>query len=146
MTTTDRVADVTKTLEMAAEPAAVWEAITQPAALGSWFPDRVEIEDMTPGTRGWFVWEQHGRYAFEIVDVEEGRRLVWRWAQDADKELEETGTTLVEWVLEPRPGGGTMLRLRESGFPTAEYRGGNDEGWDKELGHLLGYVTQHHAG
>jgi uncharacterized protein YndB with AHSA1/START domain len=142
--TNDRIDDVTKTLELSADPADVWRAITDPAALGSWFPDRVEIEGSTPGSRGWFVWEDHGRYAFELVEIEEGRRLVWRWAQDADKELDRTGTTVVEWVLEARPGGGTLLRLRESGFPSTDYRGGNDEGWDKELGHLLGYLTRGH--
>lgn len=144
MNATDRIPDVTKTLELSAAPETVWEAITDPEALAGWFPDRVELEGREPGARGWFVWDRHGRYAFEIVEVEPGRRLVWRWGQDPDRELEQTGTTIVEWTLEPRADGGTLLRLRESGFPTPQYRGGNDLGWDKELGHLLAWLTRDH--
>ena len=53
---------ITKDLELDASLERVWSAITDPAQLGSWFPNRVEIESMSPGNRGWFVWDDHGMY------------------------------------------------------------------------------------
>jgi len=64
------------------------------------------------------------------------RRLVWRWAQDKETGLDDGPNTRVEWEVDARPGGGTVLKLRESGFGTEDYRQGNDKGWDKELGEL----------
>jgi len=55
--------------------------------------------------------------------------------------LEDTPNTTVEWNLSVRPGGGTILVLRESGFGTEALRQGNDEGWDKELGELTDYLA-----
>ena len=126
-----------KTLELDASPERVWEAIAHPLQLGTWFPNTVEIESMSPGNRGWFVWENHGRYRFEVEELRAPELLVWRWANDPELELEETLTTRVEWHLVARPEGGTRLELREAGFKTEEYRAGNDEGWDKELGELV---------
>ena len=133
--------DITKTLELDASPDRVWDAITDSVQLGSWFPNTVEIESMSPGNRGWFIWEDHGRYRFEVEEVTPPERFVWRWANDPEKELEETLTTLVEWSLEARPEGGTRLQVRESGFETEEYRAGNDKGWDSELGELVELLT-----
>lgn len=128
---------ITKDLELDASLERVWGAITDPAQLGSWFPNRVEIESMSPGNRGWFVWDDHGRYRFEVEEVEVHVRLVWRWANDPEKDLEEALTTRVEWRLEARSAGGTRLQIRESGFKSEEYRAGNDKGWDKELAELV---------
>ena len=128
---------ITKDLELDASLERVWSAITDPAQLGSWFPNSVEIESMSPGNRGWFVWDDHGRYRFEVEEIEVQVRLVWRWANDPEKDLEETLTTRVEWRLEARSEGGTRLQVRESGSKSEEYRAGNDKGWDKELTELV---------
>lgn len=131
------IPDITKTLELQASPEHVWSAITEPSQLGWWFPDTVEIESMSPGRRGWFIWEDHGRYRFEVEEIAPPARFVWRWANDPEKELEDTLTTRVEWQLEARTNGGTRLVVRESGFETEGYRAGNDRGWDSELGELV---------
>jgi len=133
---TNAIPDITKTLEFDASPERVWDALTDPVQLGSWFPNTVEIESMSPGNRGWFIWEDHGRYRFEVEEIAPRERFVWRWANDPEKELEDTLTTRVEWRLEVRPEGGTRLKVRESGFETEEYRAGNVKGWDHELGEL----------
>jgi len=154
---TNAIPDITKTLEFDASPERVWDALTDPVQLGSWFPNTVEIESMSPGNRGWFIWEDHGRYRFEVEEIAPRERFVWRWANDPEKELEDTLTTRVEWRLEVRPEGeledtlttrvewrlevrpegGTRLKVRESGFETEEYRAGNVKGWDHELGELV---------
>lgn len=134
---TNAILDITKTLEFDASPERVWEAISDPEQLGEWFPTAVEIDSFSPGNRGWLIWENHGRYRFEVEEIRAPDYLVWRWANDPEKELEETLTTRVEWHIEARPDGGSRLDLRESGFETEKYRAGNDEGWDKELGELV---------
>jgi uncharacterized protein YndB with AHSA1/START domain len=136
------VPDITKTLELEASLERVWEAIADPVQLSAWFPNKVEIASMTPGSRGWLIWENHGRYRFEVEEVRAPDHLVWRWANDPEKELEDTLTTRVVWRLAPRVPGGTRLELIESGFETEEYRSGNDEGWDKELGELVELLAQ----
>jgi uncharacterized protein YndB with AHSA1/START domain len=131
---------VEKTLRLRAGPERVWRALTDPAELGQWFPDRTDLEPRA-GAAGWFDWTAHGRYAVRVEEVDPPRRLVWTWARDAGVELEEGPRTRVEWTLEPTSDGGTTLRLRESGFTDPKYRDGNDAGWDKELGELVEYLN-----
>jgi len=127
---------IERTLELAAPPARVWKVITDPAELARWFPDRAEW-DLRPGGEGSFFWEGYGTYPIQVVTVEEPRYLAWRWGNQADVGMEATGaTTLVEWWLDERPGGGTLLRLKESGFTARKHRDGNEQGWAEELGEL----------
>lgn len=135
---------VEKHLEFDAEIDRVWDAITTPSTIAKWFPDEVEIDEFAVGHRGTFTWnltDCAGNYEFEIEEIIAGERVVWRWAQDANTPLEDTPNTTVEWNLSARPGGGTILELRESGFGTEALRQGNDDGWDKELGELVDYLA-----
>ncbi|MFQ5678786.1 MAG: SRPBCC domain-containing protein [Gemmatimonadota bacterium] len=127
---------IERTLELAATPERVWRALTDPEELARWFPDRVEGTDLAAGSEGWFWWEDHGRYAFRLEAVEPPHRLVWRWAREKETPVDGATTTQVEWTLEPRAGGGTTLRLRESGFLRPEDREDNVKGWAAELAEL----------
>lgn len=129
---------VHKTLELEAAPERVWRALTDPAELGSWLPDRVD--DFGGSGDGWLVWDAHGRFAIRVVEADPPRRLVWTWARKAETALDAGPTTTVEWTLEATPSGGTRLRLRESGFETPEARADNDAGWDHELAELAAYL------
>jgi uncharacterized protein YndB with AHSA1/START domain len=131
------IGTVEKTLKFAASPERVWRAITDPDELSRWFPDRVDGGELQPGVEGGWLWEDHGRYAFQVEVMDPPKRLVWRWARDADTALEDGVTTTVEWLLEPTPDGGTVLRLRESGFALEKDRDVNDGGWDAELSELV---------
>lgn len=134
----ERTDAVEKVLELDAAPERVWRALTDPAELAAWFPDRVD--DLEGGEEGWFVWDAHGRYAMRVVEADPPRRLVWNWARKAETALDAGPTTTVEWTLEGLPSGGTRLHLRESGFTTPEARADNDAGWDHELGELVAYM------
>jgi len=50
---------------------------------------------------------------------------------------ERVWSAIVEWSLAPREGGGTTLRLRETGFLTDLHHQQNTGGWDEELGGLV---------
>jgi len=131
---------IEKTLELEASPERVWRAMTDAAELARWFPDDGAQLEAFPGGCGWLSWEAHGRFALEVVVFEPPRRLAWRWSHQPDRPVGDGPSTLVEWTLTPREGGGTLLELRESGFLTEKHRQENTGGWEHELGELVDYL------
>lgn len=126
---------IEKKLELDVPPETVWRALTDPAAVAGWFGETASFAPELGG-EGYFGWESHGRFAMRIEEFEPPLRLTWRWGREANKTLEETHSTLVEWTLLPREHGGTTLLLKESGFATEKSRSENVEGWNHELGEL----------
>lgn len=128
---------IERTMQLTASPERVWRAITDPAELSRWFPDRAEL-DVRAGGDGTFFWKEHGSFAIRIEAVEEPSYFAWRWANQANQSIETAEeVTLVEWRLAPADGGGTVLTVRESGFTRPEHREGNDHGWTSELAELV---------
>jgi uncharacterized protein YndB with AHSA1/START domain len=137
MTNATSTAAIERTLELSAPREKVWQAISDPAELQRWFPDKAQL-DLSPGGKGAFSWDEYGTYRIQIVTVDPPNYLAWRGASEPDVEPEASvGATLVEWWLEDGPDGGTRLRLRESGFVRAEHREGNEQGWTQELAELV---------
>lgn len=126
---------IERTLHLAASPDRVWRAITDPAELARWFPDRASLE-LRVGGAGRFEWDEHGWVAIRVEAVEAPRYLAWSWANQPDRAIEATDATLVEWWVDPDERGGTVLRVRESGFVRPEHRAGNESGWTSELAEL----------
>jgi uncharacterized protein YndB with AHSA1/START domain len=138
-------------LILPAPPERVWAALTQPDALSAWFGSHASV-DLRPGGHISFAWDQPDGERFTnggfIEIVEPPRRFAFRWQPyvAAEHAARAAGiTTRVEFTLEPHPEG-TRLRLVESGFsalPPDLRRAacvGNEEGWTRELGELLGYL------
>jgi uncharacterized protein YndB with AHSA1/START domain len=86
-------------------------------------------------------WNEHGRFEIRIDAVDHRRRLVWTGARDPDTSLADGPTTTVEFTLSPRPGGGTLLTIREEGFVREADRLDNVLGW---LGTVSG-LSEHLA-
>jgi uncharacterized protein YndB with AHSA1/START domain len=126
---------VERTLDLPASPERVWQALTDPDQLGHWFGSTASLP-LHPGAIGWFDFGEHGRFACRVETIDPGRHLVWRWAEDAGVEVDDGPSTLVEWWLDEGRGGGTRLRLRESGFRAARNHEVNTAGWFEELGEL----------
>jgi uncharacterized protein YndB with AHSA1/START domain len=126
----------------------VWEIVTEPQHVGSWFSDSAEI-DLRPGGEAILTWEEHGSFPGRVERVDPPHAIAFRWARPAGAEPAEGNSTLVEFSLSPE-GVGTRLRVVESGFQgldgsdeeKAEYREGNIKGWEHELGELSEYVAQ----
>jgi len=136
MTETTTIAAIERTLTFTASRDRVWRALTDPAELGRWFPDRVDL-DPIPGYDGGFTWDEHGTFAVRVVAVEPTSYLAWRWSNDEGVALDASKEqTLIEWWLEDTAGGGTTLRMKESGFTRPSHREGNDAGWNSELAEL----------
>jgi uncharacterized protein YndB with AHSA1/START domain len=128
--------------------ARVWEALTVPEQIASWFGDRAEV-DLRPGGSATFSWEEHGSFPIAIERVEPQQVFSWRWSQEVNAVPAPGNSTLVEFTLTPE-GTGTRLRVVESGFaslamPEAEqsrHREMNTQGWHQELDELRDFVQR----
>lgn len=92
-----------------ATPAQVWEAIATGPGLTSWFMGRTEVE---PGEGG-AVRADFGGFVqeFKVVGWEPERRLAVR-ADTGD----DGSFVALEWLIEGRDGGSTVIRSVGSGF------------------------------
>lgn len=106
--------------ELAAPPARVWRALTEPELLARWLMEN----DIAPVVGHEFTFRAQpapgwdGIVHCEVLEVEVEKRLSYSWRGGSD-ELEGYGgriDTVVTWTLEPTATGGTHLHLEHSGF------------------------------
>lgn len=97
---------VTTERDLDADPSTVWEAISEPDQLGLWLGGDVDV-DIAAGSEGTIVFDDGTEPAVVLVEtVDEGERLVFRWATTIDVptevsiEIEEIST-------------GTRIRVKE---------------------------------
>lgn len=138
--TASGLAAIERTIELKASPDRVWRAISDPGEVAQWFPQGATWE-LQPGAIGSFFFEGDGDFPIRIEAVDAPHYLAWRWPREAGGEpVREYDATLVEWWVEARDGGGTTLRVRESGFTDPQHRAGNDRGWTSELAELVDFL------
>ena len=146
---------------IAAPPARVFEAITDPEQTARWWGQGglYRLTETRADLRAGGKWFSAGvgvdGTAFhvegEYLEVDPPRRLVHTWIGSYSGSLK----TVVSWELEPtdvhglHPGGprkagtGTLLRVRQEGFATApQAAAGHAEGWKRVLGWLIGFVER----
>lgn len=142
---------IAKHVVIAAPPARVYRALTDPAEFGTWF--RVQLDGpFVPGeeTRGRMTYPGYEGEPFlvSVVAMEPDRRFAFRWipgVQTVGEDRTDGARTLVEFALEPAASG-TALTLRETGFDglPADTRVAimreNDGGWTEQLGNLERHV------
>jgi uncharacterized protein YndB with AHSA1/START domain len=87
----------------------LWQAITDPAELATWFAPEAEL-DVFPGGRGRFVDDEGVARTALVDDVEPGRRLVLRWWPDDEG---PAGASIVTLVVAPRAGGSRLVVTEE---------------------------------
>jgi uncharacterized protein YndB with AHSA1/START domain len=137
---------IEREITIAAPVERVWELITEPEHVGTWFGDAGAEIDLRPGGAITLRWEEYGAIHGRIERVEPMTLLSYRWAPYKDPGGSEPvagNSTLIEFMLSETDEG-TRLRLVESGFTSLdatserqeELRQGNVEGWGIELGHL----------
>lgn len=126
----------------------VWEVVTRPEHVGSWFGDAGAEIELRPGGAMTITWVEHGTCHATVERVEPPHAFAYRWARPAHQAVREGNSTLVEFTLEAQ-GGQTRLRVVESGFrgleisaeEQARYAEGNTEGWMMELDELQAYLA-----
>lgn len=134
-------------MQIAAPPDRVFQAITEPTQLLRWwgqpgiYHTTKWCADLHPGGK-WScegVSDKDGS-AFhvkgEYLEVDPPRLLVYTWISSWGGDLK----TVVRWELTPAAGG-TMVRVRHSGFTGApESAKGHYEGWTRVLGWMRAFV------
>jgi uncharacterized protein YndB with AHSA1/START domain len=145
---TDRIE---KTIDLKAPLERVWTALTDPAEFGAWF--RVKLENgFMPGetTRGRISYAGYEHLVWEatVVAMEQPSLFSFTWrpyAVDPTVDYSSEPFTLVEFRLEPAPGG-TRLTVTESGFDALPahrrdeaYRM-NDGGWTQQVENIRVHV------
>ncbi len=105
--------EIVREIEIEAEPADVWEALTDPRRLEEWFANDVEL-DPRPGGRGVFRWDNGESREAAVESVDEGARIVLRFDDDGVVDLRVTpsGSGSVVHVRETAPSWSTALEIR----------------------------------
>jgi uncharacterized protein YndB with AHSA1/START domain len=134
-----------------ASPTTVFEVITSPEHLTSWWPDEAVIEP-TPGAVGELVFGDRSSGDAQIpqitvVDAEPPRLFSFRWVYP-DGEVARDGNSLLVTFELSASGDGTLLRMTETGFREKgwevavleeQYRD-HSTGWDHFLPRLVAYA------
>ena len=88
--------------ELAHPAEKVWRAITDPEQLKAWFPDTIIVNEWRVGAELRFESEDAPSFDGEVLVMEEGSVLAFRW-----------GTDTIRFELEPR-GEGCVLTLTDT--------------------------------
>ena len=147
---TDRIE---KTIEIKAPVSRVWRALTDHREFGTWFRVRID-RPFAAGevSRGQIAVPgfEHVKWESVIQAIEPERRFAFTWhpyAIDPDVDYSGEPSTLVEFILEPIPGG-TLLRVTESGFDKISDKRRleafrmNEGGWAKQVQNIKKHAEQ----
>ena len=112
----------------------VFEAVADPRHLSGYFTTGgAEGRLETGSTVTWDFHDFPGAFPVHVVDVEQDRLIVLRWAAAPDDDPAGEYETTVTMTFEPLEEGRTLVTIHESGFrenaagQKASY--GNCEGW-----------------
>lgn len=142
---------IERSIEIAAPPARVWRALTDPAEFGTWFGIRLD----TPFAVGAVTRGQITHPGFEHVTIkvttrrmDPERAFAFNWhpyPADTGIDYDAEEPTLVEFLLEPT-GAGTRVTVTESGFEKVPaYRRDeafrkNENGWAHQMENIRRHV------
>ena len=121
---------VSRSVELDAAPAEVWDALTEEALLTEWLADEVEIE-AEPGGEIVCRYADGEERRGEVELVEEAERLAWSWRREGgsqpsrvelvlDAVAERTRLTVIETA--PLRATGPLLLAGTWGAPLARLR------------------------
>ncbi|MBX3388980.1 MAG: SRPBCC domain-containing protein [Phycisphaeraceae bacterium] len=134
-----------------ASPARIFRALTVATELERWLFSDVETQPHKGGMykMRWRSATDHsrdhdrfGRY----LEIEHDRKVVFEWKGDPSQNLGlgDIQSTVVTITLTPE-GGGTMVKLVHSGWPTdtsgQDWAGKHHDGWSFYLENLANYLT-----
>lgn len=145
---------IEKQIDLKAPVSRVWRTLTDHREFGEWF--RVKLDGpFVPGEAcaGYITHPgyEHLRWEAVIQAMEPERLFSFTWhpyAVDPDADYSAEPSTLIEFRLEPIPGG-TRLFLTESGFDKLpEHRRldafrGNEKGWIAQMQNIAQYLSDH---
>ena len=152
---------ITGEIFIAAPPARVFQAITDPEQMPRWWGQEgvYTIKEWKADLRVGGKWSSDGviavgksfRVEGEYLEIDPPRLLVQTWLASWTHPIK----TVVRWELEPqsihglhpngpqRAGTGTLVKIRHHGFAgDATAAAGHSEGWKRVMNCLLAYVEK----
>lgn len=152
---------VTAEIFIAAPPARVFEAITDPAQTGKWWGQKglYRVTEAKADVRRGGKWSTEGvgddgtrfRVEGEYLEIDPPRLLVHTW----NPNYSNLRNTVVRWELEPRDvhglqhqgparvGTGTVVKIRHTGFAgNIAAAQGHSQGWIRVLGWMQAFVEK----
>lgn len=138
---------IERELHVGAPPQVVFDVISSPEHIRTWWQaDEVDLVP-APGTTGELVWGDRSSgnahvARLTVVEAEPPRRFSFRWVYDDDVDVPADGNSLlVTFELTPVEGG-TAVRLTESGFRERGWEAAvlqkhyedHQHGWDLHFG------------
>lgn len=143
---------IEKSIEMKAPVSRVWHALTDHEEFGTWFRGGLD-GPFVPGqvSRGRITYPgyEHIRWEAVVQTMEPERLFSFTWhpyAIEPDQDYSAEPPTLVEFTLEPIPGG-TLLRVVESGFDKIPAKRRleafrmNEGGWSAQMQNIAQHVA-----
>lgn len=144
---------IKREIHIEATPEVVYEVVSMPEHLREWWPDEAEFEPV-PGATGVISFgdrstpEAHVE-SLTVMEADPPRRFSFRWVYDENQAAMQGNSLLVTFELVPS-GGGTLLRLTETGFREKGWEAAVLEeqyrdhvtGWDYFLPRLVTYVDR----
>lgn len=106
------MADIAMQIDIAAEPAAVYPALTNTQGIAGWWTTKNETAAQVGQTnRYWFPGVPMS-YDMRVTEAEPDRALAWECIGGPSPWI----GTAVRWTLTPGPDGGTLVLLDHTGF------------------------------
>jgi len=147
---TDRIE---KCIEVKAPIERVWQALTDHKEFGEWFRVKLDgpfVEGKISTGHITYPGYEHIKWEATIKEISPPHRFSLTWhpfAIDPDLDYSTEAPTLVEFRLEPVPGG-TRVTVTESGFDRIpahrmpEALRMNEGGWEEQVRNIKSYVER----
>ena len=144
---------IEKQVEIAAPVARVWQALTDSRQFGEWFLVKMEgpfVAGKPVAGQITHPGYEHVRMEVVVKAIEPQTLFSFTWhpyAVDPKVDYAQEESTLIEFRLQPSPGG-ALLTVTESGFDKvpAERRAEallrNDSGWAQQMKNIQAYVNK----
>jgi uncharacterized protein YndB with AHSA1/START domain len=144
---------IEREIHVQATPELVYDVVSKPEHLREWWPDEAEFQPR-PGATGIISFgdtstpEAHVAQ-LTVAEADPPRRFSFRWVYEEGEVATPGNSLLVTFELVPS-GGGTLLRLTETGFREKGWEAAVLEdqyrdhvvGWDWFLPRLVTYVAR----
>lgn len=136
----DALDRVDRQIDIDADADRVWDLVSRPG----WYvnTDRIVLNPVLrrEGDVDVLSHPEYGEFRFRTVRLDRPRYAAFRWLGEPTEDVPEP-STLVEFWIDERAGGGVTLRVAESGFASLgkdeaawlTQRDENADGWTKEL-------------